>query len=156
VLIEACGLVNVPFRLEVFGDGSERGQLERRAKELGVDATFHGNVSDVRDRIEHLDLFVLPSRGENLPVSILEAMAAALPVVATRVGGIPEEVDDARTGRVVEPGDPNELAEALEGLLADAGLRREYALRAPQRIRELFDNAGVARKALDLYERLAS
>ena len=155
VLVEACGLVQHPFRLEVFGDGSERDELERRARELGVDAIFHGHVSDVRDRLEGLDIFTLSSRGENLPVSILEAMAAALPVVATRVGGIPEEVDDGVTGLLVEPGDARGLATALDTLLGDTGLRTEMARRAPVRLREQFDNVRVAERAIELYRRLA-
>ena len=154
VLVEACGQVGRPFRLDVFGDGSERDQLERRARELGVDAVFHGMVDDVRDRIEGLDVFVLPSRGENLPVSILEAMGAALPVIGTRVGGIPEEIDDGVTGIVVEPGDAKELAAAIDRLVGDPELRLEYARRAPKRLRELFDNGQVAQKALALYEQL--
>jgi glycosyltransferase involved in cell wall biosynthesis len=156
VLIEACGQVRAPFRLEIFGDGSERAQLEHRARELGLDVVFHGTVPDVRERLERLDVFVLPSRGENLPVSILEAMAAALPVVATRVGGIPEEVEDGRTGLVVEPGDADELARAIERLVTDAEFRTELARRAPVRLRERFDNTRVAAQALELYERLAA
>lgn len=154
VLVEACGRASHPFRLEIFGDGSEREQLEARARELGIDAVFHGMVDDVRDRIEGLDVFVLPSRGENLPVSILEAMGAALPVIGSRVGGIPEEVEDGRTGILVEPGDVDELSAAIDRLVGDAGLRLEYARRAPMRLRELFDNEGIAQKALALYERL--
>jgi len=154
VLIEACGLMDRPFRLELFGDGSEREQLERRARELGVDAVFHGMVANVRQRLEELDVFVLPSRGENLPVSILEAMAAALPVVATRVGGIPEEVEDGRTGLLVEPGDAGALAAALDRLIGDTELRLQCARRAPERLRRHFDNGRVAQQTLELYQRV--
>lgn len=153
VLVEACGLVRHPFRLEIFGDGSERAQLQARARELGIDATFHGVVTDARDRLESLDIFVLPSRGENLPVSILEAMAAALPVVATRVGGVPEQVGDGATGILVEPGDAAALASALDTLLGDPELRLALGRRAPQRLRERFDNTRAAEQALELYER---
>ena len=153
VLVEACALVQRPLRLEVFGDGSMRVELEKRARELHVDAIFHGFVSNVREEIERLDVFALASRGENLPVSILEAMGAALPVVATRVGGIPEEVDDGVTGLLVEPGDPREFAAALDAVLGDPGRRLEMGRRAPVRLRRLFDNARVAELSLELYER---
>jgi glycosyltransferase involved in cell wall biosynthesis len=156
VLVEACGRVDRPFRLEVFGDGSERDGLEQRARELGVDAVFHGLVANgVRSEIERFDVFVLPSRGENLPVSILEAMGAALPVVATRVGGIPEEVGEGETGLLAEPGDVEGLARAIETLVDDVDLRLRLARRAPERLRERFDREHVARSALELYRRLA-
>jgi glycosyltransferase involved in cell wall biosynthesis len=157
VLVEACGLVRRPFRLEVFGSGAESGRLERRARDLGIDATFHGFVVDgLREEIERFDIFALPSRGENLPISILEAMGAALPVVASRVGGIPEEVDDGRTGILVEPDDVAELAAALTRLIDDVDLRLELGRQAPLRLRERFDNEDVARQALALYERVAA
>jgi glycosyltransferase involved in cell wall biosynthesis len=94
VLLEACARIEEPLTVEIFGDGPARKELERLAARLGVDATFHGFVDDFRARIASLDLFVLPTRGDNLPVAVLEAMANAVPVVATRVGGIPELVDD--------------------------------------------------------------
>ena len=76
-------------RNDVFGDGSLRRQLEEQASRLGISVRFHGLVDDLRDRLLELDVFVLATRAENLPVAILEAMAIGLPVVATRVGGIP-------------------------------------------------------------------
>lgn len=150
VLLDACALLERPYRLEVFGDGSQRGELEAQARRLGVAATFHGRVGDVRDRLEELDVFVLPSRAENLPIAILEAMAAALPVVATRVGGVRELVE----AELVEPDDPHALARALDALLADAERRRELGAANAARAAADFAPDAVARRTIELYERL--
>ncbi|HEX2044484.1 MAG TPA: glycosyltransferase family 4 protein, partial [Gaiellaceae bacterium] len=116
VLLDACAHVGAPLVLHVFGEGAERAALESRAARLGVDARFHGFVADLPDRLGGLDLFVLPSRGDNLPLAVMEALAAGLPVVATRVGGIPELVGDGETGLVVDPDDAPALAAAIAAL----------------------------------------
>lgn len=154
VLVEAAARSDRPFRLELYGDGTERTALQRRAAELGVDVGFNGVVGDVRDRLERADVFVLPSRGENLPLSILEAMAAALPVVASRVGGIPELVEDGVTGTLVEPDDPDGLARALAALLADDDARRAKGRSGAARARALFGNDRMTSSFVTLYERL--
>ncbi len=79
------------------------------------------------------DLFVLPSLFDSLPIAVLEAMAAGLPVVATRVGGVPDVVEDTHTGILVEPGDPTALAAALDALAADDGLRGRLGAEAWRR-----------------------
>ena len=155
-LVEACALVQHRFRLELVGEGSERERLQARTEALGVDAVFRGAVDDVRDRLETFDVFVLPSRGENLPLSILEAMSAALPVVATRVGGIPEEVEDGVTGMLVEPGEPQQLADALDAMLADEQVRREYGVQGADRARRLFTTAKMVERFADLYATVAA
>ena len=106
VLLEACARLELPYQLEIYGDGPLRAALESQAARLGVRARFHGFVEDMRDHLLAMDLFVLPTRGDNLPVAILEAMAYALPVVSTRVGGVPEQIDDGVTGLLVEPDRP--------------------------------------------------
>ncbi|MGH3005481.1 MAG: glycosyltransferase family 4 protein [Gaiellaceae bacterium] len=154
VLVDACARVEMPLRLEVFGDGTERPALEAQAARLGVDARFHGYVADVPARLSGVDLFALPSRGENLPVAVMEAMAAGLPVVATRVGGVPELVVDGETGLVVEPEDAPALARALESLAARPERRRALGQAGAQRIETYFSSEGVARRMVGLYEEL--
>jgi glycosyltransferase involved in cell wall biosynthesis len=156
VLVAACAVSGVPLRLHVFGEGPQRGALQEQAERLGVDAVFAGHVDDVRARLEDLDLFVLPSRGDNLPVSILEAMAAALPVVATRVGGIPELVADGSTGVVVEPGDITAMAAAIAGLAADEERRRCLGRAGAARVDRDFSADGAGRAMADLYERVCA
>lgn len=154
--LEACARASTPLRLDVYGDGPCRPSLEARARQLGVDATFHGLVSDVRDRLPGLDLFVLSTNGDNLPVAILEAMAAGLPVVATRTGGIPELVVDGVTGFLVEPGDVGGIAAAIEVLAADDVLRRAMGKASRERAVARFEAGQVARTMVDLYEALCA
>jgi glycosyltransferase involved in cell wall biosynthesis len=154
VLLESCARIELPMRLEIYGDGPLRGELESQAERLGVGAEFHGFHDDLRERLRGFDVFVLPTRGDNLPVSILEAMAQALPVVSTRVGGVPELVEHGVTGLLVEPDDPEGLAGALTTLLADPALRASCGRAAAAKARAEFDNTVVARRMLDLYRRL--
>ncbi len=156
VLIEAAALADAPVRLEIFGRGSLRPELERLAADRSVDARFNGFEPDVRSKLPSLDVFALPSRGDNLPVSILEAMAAGLPVVATRVGGIPELVDDGETGFLVDADDAPGLAAALDRLAADPDERRRLGGRGAERARAEFSADGVAARMLSLYERVCA
>ncbi len=88
--------------------------------------------------MEKADLFVLPSHAEGLPMTVLEAMGAGLPVVSTRVGGIPEAVVDGETGILLEPGDVVCLAAALRTLAEDPGLRARMGVAGRDRVREKF------------------
>jgi glycosyltransferase involved in cell wall biosynthesis len=152
VLIDAAARASARLRLEIFGDGTQRSRLQDQAQLRGVDARFHGFVPDLRTRLSELHAFALPSRGDNFPVVILEAMASRLPVVATRVGGIPELVVDGETGLLVDVDDPGGLGEALDRLARDATERRQMGLRGAQRVADHFSPAGVARQMLSLYE----
>jgi glycosyltransferase involved in cell wall biosynthesis len=154
VLLEACARVAAPLRLHVFGDGELRGALEERARRLEVDAVFHGTVADLRSRLPNFDVFVLPSRGENLPIVLLEAMAAAVPVVATRVGGVPELVEDGSSGLLAEPDDPEALAGALERLAGNEELRLALGRGGAARVAEAFSTAEMGRRTVALYEEL--
>jgi glycosyltransferase involved in cell wall biosynthesis len=155
VLLDACGSISGEFRVEIFGDGSMRTELERRAETHRVPARFHGHVADAPARLGELDVFVLPARAENLPMAILEAMAWAVPVVATRVGGVPELVADGVTGILVPPDDPEALGAALETLLDDADLRASLGRAGAERVATQFDARHLAGRMLSLYEELA-
>jgi glycosyltransferase involved in cell wall biosynthesis len=155
VLLNACARAEAPLALEVFGDGAERTSLESRAARLDVAARFHGFVADLPERLGRLDLFVLPSRGDNLPLAVMEAMAAGLPVVATRVGGVPELVADGETGLLVEPDDPAALAAAIDDLARDPARRRAYGDAGARRMRERFAPEAVAERMLALYEEIS-
>jgi glycosyltransferase involved in cell wall biosynthesis len=156
VLLEAAQLVHAPLRLEIYGVGALGEELQRQAREAGVDARFHGFVSDMRERLGELDVLVQPSRADNLPLAILEAMAAGLPVVGTRVGGIPELVVDGETGLIVEPESPRPLAEALDALAQSAERRHELGRKGRERVAEHFSAEGIARRTVALYEDLCA
>ncbi len=119
----------------IVGDGAERGAVERA---IGGDPGVRllGYRDDVPGLMKASDLFALSSAHEAAPMSILEAMAAGLPVLATNVGGIPELVVDQVTGRLVPPSDPSAMAEALAVLAADPSLRRRLGEAGLQRQRE--------------------
>jgi glycosyltransferase involved in cell wall biosynthesis len=112
-----------------------------------------GRRDDVPEILAGADIFALPTRWEGLPLSIIEAMHAGLPVVATRVGGIPELVEDGRTGFLVPRGDVAAFAEAL-GKLLDPELRRKMGEAGRDRARRLFTAERMVRETLALYDEL--
>jgi glycosyltransferase involved in cell wall biosynthesis len=103
--------------LTIVGDGPEREYLARRIGDLGLgdQVELSGPRDDVEVFLRALDLYVCSPIAEGIALTVLEAMATALPVVATRVGGNPELIEPARTGTLVEPNSPSELAEAITG-----------------------------------------
>jgi glycosyltransferase involved in cell wall biosynthesis len=113
--------------LTVVGDGEDRAAIESMVVELGLpkNVKFVGYQSqaEVRQHLQQSDVFVLPSFAEGIPVVLMEAMAAGLPVVATQIAGVSELVADGISGYLVPPGEPNLLAERLEKLLGDSQLR---------------------------------
>jgi glycosyltransferase involved in cell wall biosynthesis len=155
-LIEACSAVPRRLRVEIWGDGTQRRALERRAHALNVDAVFHGRVPDARDAIGRLDVFVLPSRAENLPLSVLEAMSAAVPVVVTKVGGVPEIVTDGVTGLVVEPDDPHAMASAITVLTTNEQERRAIGAAGARAVTERFGADEAGARLIRLYEELCA
>jgi len=144
------------IRLLLVGDGALRRDLVARAEALGLAevVTFAGSRGDVPEILAALDLFVLPSLWEGLPNAVLEAMAAGLPVVATAAGGTPELVVDGETGLLVPPGDVTALAEAIERLLRDAGLRRKMGEAGRKRVEGHFTIEQTVAQTVALYETL--
>jgi L-malate glycosyltransferase len=137
-LIRAAVEVSQEFcdaKFLLIGEGAERTHLEAMTAGLGLSKTvlFLGLRNDVPNILACCDLFVLPSWAEGLPNSVLEAMAAGLPVVATRVGGIPEIIDDGESGLLVAPRDSHALAIAILQLLGNEGLAKRLARSAQER-----------------------
>ena len=142
------------FEALIVGDGPDRGAVEDEIGRLGLEERVRlvGERSDVPALLADADLFVLSSRSEGLPVSVLEAMAAELPVVASGVGGLAELVVDGETGILVPPGAPEPLAAALGRLVEDRDLRRKFGAAGRTRAEALFDLAVFRRAHVELYE----
>jgi glycosyltransferase involved in cell wall biosynthesis len=137
----------------VIGDGEERGALEALAGELGIRerVEFTGWVERVHERLGGADLLAVASRFEAFPMTILEAMRAGLPVVATNVGSIREAVVDGETGLLVPPESAEALAAAIAELLDDEPRRIELGRRGRDRARRLFTAEAMARAYEQLY-----
>jgi glycosyltransferase involved in cell wall biosynthesis len=140
VLIDAAVEVLRHFpdaRFDVVGDGPERASLLAHASARGVLSAFSfaGHCEEVAARLADADLFVLPSRSEAFPNAVLEGMASGLTVVASAVGGVPELIEDGRTGVLVPPGDPAVLADRLVSLMHDASRAHQLGAAAAAHVR---------------------
>ena len=142
-------------RLALVGDGPERGAIEREARRLGIAdrVEFLGYLDQeaVAAELARSDLFVLPSFAEGVPVVLMEAMASGLPVVATRVAGVGELVEDGVSGRLVAPGDEGALAQAIEAMLADRDGRAAMAQAGRRMVEAAFDVRGEAQRLAALF-----
>lgn len=159
VLIEACSILasqGRPIRCWVAGDGPERGDLERRIDRAGLKDSFVllGNQTHERALalIKGASAFVLPSRLEGIPVSLMEALALRTPVVTTRIYGIPELIEDGVSGFLVEPDDAPALAERIERVLSDADLRARFAEAGWRKVSQDFDLDREAAKLIAIWK----
>ena len=159
VLIRALALLGseFPVRCLLVGDGPLRPRMERLARELGVAdrVAFLGQRADVAAIVRSCDLFVLSSLWEGLGISMLEAMALGVPVVACNAGGVPEVVEDGVTGVLVHAGDPRALAAGVRRGLADEELRRRVIPNARRLVAARFDAADMVAAYERWYEGLA-
>jgi glycosyltransferase involved in cell wall biosynthesis len=139
-------------------DGAYARMLEDEAERLGVAdrVVFAGPRDDVPALLAGCDVFCLPSSAEGLPVVVLEAMAAARPVVASAVGGTPEAVVDGETGVLVPPGDADALAAALADVLADPARARTLGEAGRERVLREFSAQRATERILDLYNSVST
>jgi colanic acid/amylovoran biosynthesis glycosyltransferase len=150
-LIRACALLverGRSFRCEIFGEGPLENQLRGQIEELGLQERVQlagpKPQHEIREHLASASVFVLPSVPEadggmdNLPTVIMEAMATGLPLVSTRIGGIPEMVVDSETGFLVQPGDVGTLASAIEKLINDHSLAQKLGQAGYERAQTLF------------------
>ena len=156
VLIEAMVHVSKlvpPARLVLIGDGPLRGDLERCASDLGVSdgVLFAGARSDIPAVLAAIDIYAMSSNREGLPVSLLEAMAAGKPIVATMVGGIPEVVSDRREGLLVPSGDPEALAGAIRELACDPKLAAHLGRQASEKVAAEYSIGATVRRLEEVY-----
>jgi len=166
ILIRAAGILRdreIPFRLVIVGEGPERERLEALVAECGVieyvELAGAASAEQVAERLGVADVFVLActtaANGDldGIPISLMEAMAVGVPVVSTHQSGIPELIEDGRSGRLVEPNDPEGLADAIAGVLLDPSAASRFAGEARRTVEERHDvKACVRRLAAELRE----
>jgi glycosyltransferase involved in cell wall biosynthesis len=153
-LLEAARLVpDACFVLA--GEGPDRGALEARSKDLGLEGRvlFLGQRDDIPRLLANCDLFVLPSLYEGLPLTVLEAMAAGRPVIATAIGGTDGVIIPGETGLLVPPGDPVALAEAIGRLLRDRPLAARLAAAGQMAVERQFSATAMARGMSEVYRK---
>ena len=144
--------------LVLAGQGVLRAQLQERVNELGLTNRVHflGLRRDIPDVLGAADIFALGSDYEGNPLSVIEAMAAGLPIVSTAAGGVPELLQNGKQGFIVQPGHGEELSEAMVILLKDRDLRRTMGAAAAARAKEKFDVSAMVRAYEDLYDELSA
>ncbi len=142
--------------LVLVGEGILREQLEMQTKNLGLASQIHflGLRSDIPDVLNAMDVFVLSSDYEGNPLSVMEAMAAGLPIVSTAAGGVPDLCASGKEGFIVPPGDVQALSDAMTSLLGNRELRQTLGMAAARRARENFDVSTMVQGYEGLYENL--
>jgi len=140
----------------IVGDGVIRVDLEKQARDMGISANvvFLGHREDTDQLLRAMDIFVLPSMNEGVPMALLEAMAVSRPVVASRVGGIPEVIKDGVEGLLVEPKDVEGLAESCLRLIQSPDMARKIGEAARTRVEREFSATGMAEQVGSLYHEL--
>ena len=155
-LIAAADLLTPDFpdlEFQIVGDGPRRAVLEAlvRSRRLENRISFLGHREDVGRLLSEASIFVLPSRSEAFPNGAIEAMAAGLPVVASAVGGLLDLIEHGRTGLLVEPGNPNALADGLRGLLANRTACAQIGERARAHVQQRYSFERMVKAFEDLY-----
>lgn len=158
-LIEALPAVLARFpqvRVLFFGQGPQRDELSQLIRDRGLDKHIHfaGFREDLPQWLGGLDLLVHPADMEGLGVSLLQAAAAGVPVIASRAGGLPEAVSDQKTGLLIQPGSVLELTSAIERMLENPALRTQYGWAGRVRILEEFSVTSMVNGNLDIYKQL--
>jgi len=155
-LLTACRLVkdaNHSFNLLIVGDGPLRSEMEQLTALLGLEGCviFTGSRSDIPELMQAMDVFVLSSRSEGVSLTLIEAMACELPIVATAVGGNPEVVKEGVTGFLVPSQNPEALAEKIIQLLVDPVLRLQFGKAGHRRAETEFSLSRAADQYVSLY-----
>ncbi len=158
ILIESCaalGRKGMDFKLVLVGDGPDRKSLEKLVIKLGIEqfVTFTGALGqeEVQKRYKEADIFVLPSFAEGIPVVLMEAMAMGLPVVSTRITGIPELIDDEVNGLLATPGDAAELSRMLTRLIDNPKLGKKLGIAGRKKIIAKYDQRENSKKLANLF-----
>ncbi|NRB20331.1 MAG: glycosyltransferase [Rhodobacteraceae bacterium] len=143
----------------IVGDGELLAKVRERARGLGLGddrLTFTGNLREMPELLAAIDIFVLASKWEGLPMVLLEAMAMGVPIVSTAVGGVPELIQDGKNGMLVTPTDPAALAGAVRHLIADPPARQRLGEAGLATVRARFSGAAMMDRLWSIYSRSAA
>lgn len=156
VLLDALASIDRKYILRIVGDGPELYHVQEHAQELGIESNidFMGSRNDVPEILSSSDIFILSSDWEGFPISIIEAMRAGLPVIASRVGGISEAVIEGRNGYLVPRNDADALAESIKRLITDAGKRELTGQQSRQLFLENCTTETMLKKVDEVYQSL--
>jgi glycosyltransferase involved in cell wall biosynthesis len=148
-------LKDIQFEVQFAGSGPGLARCKQIVASLGLSShvVFLGDRSDVPNLLTSADAFVLSTHYEGLPISILEAMRAGLPVIATSVSGIPEEIDDGISGLLTQPRDPKSIAAALRKLIENPDLRRAMGLAARRKYLQEFTAVRMYKEIIQIYDK---
>lgn len=137
----------------MVGDGEDRDKVQKEISDLGLEdyVLLLGNRDDVGEILKVMDIFIMPSRCEGLPLALLEAMACRVPVVATSVTGNVEVVKDGVTGLLVDPDNPEQLSGAISRLLDNPYLRKEMGARGEERAETVFSHGRMSAETFNVY-----
>ncbi|MEL6381815.1 MAG: glycosyltransferase family 4 protein [Cyanobacteria bacterium J06626_18] len=158
VLFEALAQLRERYpdmTLTVVGDGQERPEIEASAQHLGlghmVNFVGYKSQTEVREYLQQTDIFILPSFAEGVPVVLMEAMAASVPVLTTQIAGVPELVEHGESGWLVPPGDQQSLADSLAMLVEDTDLRKRLGESGRAKVASDFNVETEAKKLADIF-----
>lgn len=153
-MLKAVALLPDNCRLRIVGYGPEEHRLKLFAKELGISnqITFVGEVANVTNELLEADLFLMSSKWEGLPIALLEAIRAGLPIIATNVGGVGEIVEDRVNGFLVPSNDHRKMAECIMDLAANEQQRNDFSSSAYIKFKESFQTVDMIQKTLEVYD----
>ncbi len=157
LLLEAVPNINSRqrFRVQLVGDGEKFDEMMTRAQQMGLEnVEFLGNRSDVASLLSQAHIFVLTSNWEGFPLTILEAMQAGLPVVASDVGGVREAVTEGTTGYLIPRGDVQTLTSRLQYLINEPGIRAQMGINARRIFEENFTLDKMMHETIAVYEKV--
>ncbi len=150
--------VNIREKIQYYiaGDGEEKINLQKLASDLGIEKIIHflGEVENGKKLLSGADVFLFPSRTENLPFAVLEAGFSGLPIIATSVGGIPEIIKDMQNGILVHPKNPKEIAEGIMYILDHKEKQKEFGEAIKQTVQNFFSLEKMLSQTLGLYSKL--
>ncbi len=144
------------IRLAILGQGQLQGELEQQVKALNLSdyIFFSGYIENARNYLEYFDLLCMPSLTEGLPIVLLEAMDAGVPIIASQVGGIPEAINNGNAGLLVPPGDTSALKAAIINVIKHPDTAEQRSRLAVSKVRNIYSSEQMAKSYLATYQAL--